>query len=334
MSDRIGKFEVVREARIQALTLSITFVVWLSILVAGETMAADAPFTVHRYANPEFAYLNAYVVETRRHVVLVDAGASEIDGARIREMIGKLNKPVAAVLLTHGHIDHYGGIATAVDDGVPVIAGAGTARQIAENDEAYFARIPAVFPQHRRAPQRVFGHGQSLAVDGVTFTVHELGPGESYADVWWSAEAKGKRAAFIGDVAMYGIHAFFQSGRSGEWLRSLRLLQREIPRDASIYLGHDTEPADGKPTMDGFGKIAWQIAYIEKYREAVRSVARGRARLSDDNIARVVELMADVLPKDRLDFLVPLGANVVAAELAMDTAKAELEVKLRQLFAN
>jgi len=332
MSDRIDIFGFARSA-LAHWAAAIIVLVFLADF-AAVAAPLQGPFAVHRYANPEFAHLNAYIVETRRHVVLVDAGASDLDGARIREVIGKLNKPVAAVLLTHGHIDHYGGIAAATDDGVPVISGAGTARQIGEYDDEYFARIPTVFPQHRRMPGRVFGHGQSLSVDGVTFTLNDLGPGESYADVWWSVEAKGKQAAFIGDVAMYGIHAFFQSGRSGEWLRSLRRLQQKIPRRASIYLGHDTDPVDGAPTMDGFGKITWQIAYIEKYREAVRSVARGRTHLNDGDVARVVELMADVLPKDRLDFLVPLSANIVAAELAMDTAKAELEVELRQLFAN
>ena len=308
---------------------------WLAGFVGETAIASPATtFVVHRYANPEFAHLNAYVVETRRHVVLIDAGASEIDGARLRAMISRIGKPVQAVLLTHGHIDHYGGIASAVDERVPVISGAGTARQIAEHDDIYFARIPTVFPKQRRLPQRIFGHGQSLTLDGVAFTLRELGPGESFADVWWSVEARGRTAAFIGDVAMYGIHAFFQSGRSAAWLRSLHLLQDEIPAGAEIFLGHDTDPADAPPTMDGMGKIAWQIAYIETYRAAVRSVAQGRAHLNETDVARVAEKMNGVLPKDRLDFLPTLGANIVAAELALEAAQADLEGDLQRLFAN
>lgn len=309
--------------------------VWLAAPVSDAAFASPTPaFAVHRYANPEFAHLNAYVIETRRHVVLIDAGASEIDGARLRAMVSRIGKPVQAVLLTHGHIDHYGGIASAVDEHVPVISGSGTARQVADYDDLYFARIPTVFPKRRRLPQRIFGHGESLTVDGVAFTLHELGPGESFADVWWSVEARGSKAAFIGDVAMYGIHAFFQSGRSAAWLRSLHLLQKQMPADAAIFLGHDTDPVDSPPTTDGLGKIAWQIACIERYREAVRSIAQGRAHLSGADVARVAAKMSGMLPKDRLDFLPALGANVVAAELALEAAQANLEVNLRRLFAN
>lgn len=51
----------------------------------------------------EVAGENTYFLENETHLLVVDPGS---DWARIREKLLTLNKPIAAILLTHTHYDH------------------------------------------------------------------------------------------------------------------------------------------------------------------------------------------------------------------------------------
>jgi glyoxylase-like metal-dependent hydrolase (beta-lactamase superfamily II) len=49
-------------------------------------------------------------------------------------MIEQTGKPLTAVLLTHAHVDHYGGAFVLKAQGAELIAGRGVARQLVEFD--------------------------------------------------------------------------------------------------------------------------------------------------------------------------------------------------------
>jgi glyoxylase-like metal-dependent hydrolase (beta-lactamase superfamily II) len=55
-------------------------------------------------------YSNAYIVEFEDHLVLVDAGMDK-KAKELIEAIEKTGKKPAAVLITHGHLDHINGLA-------------------------------------------------------------------------------------------------------------------------------------------------------------------------------------------------------------------------------
>jgi len=48
----------------------------------------------------------------------------------------------------------------------------------------------------------------SVSIDGLTFTVYDLGLGESDSDSYWVMEGDGKKVAFIGDVVLNHFHAY------------------------------------------------------------------------------------------------------------------------------
>src|SRR5436190_3832670 len=64
-------------------------------------------------------YANAYIIETRQHVVIVDTTLLTSSSQALRAKIDAIGKPLAAILITHGHPDHYNGI-TNVINGKPV----------------------------------------------------------------------------------------------------------------------------------------------------------------------------------------------------------------------
>ncbi len=91
---------------------------------------------IHRHSTgPEGALVNAYLVETSEGVVAVDGTLTVSDGRALRAQLESLGKPLLAVLVTHAHPDHYGGIVELVGrDDVPVIATAGVDAVIRRDD--------------------------------------------------------------------------------------------------------------------------------------------------------------------------------------------------------
>jgi len=290
----------------------------LAAAIAPNLLAGAPPVApvVHRLAaDASGIFANAYVVETARGLVVIDGRLLTSDGQAVRAKLDALGKPLLAVLVTHGHPDHYNGITEIVSGAdVPIVATAGVAEVIRKDDAAKEAQWSATFgaewPKKRTFPDRVVKDGDSLAVGGLTFKVHDLGPGESHSDSYWTTELDGRRVAFIGDAVLHGMHAYVADGHTSRWLANLDRLRRELADAATLYPGH------GDP--GGLEMLDWQKNYLTHYRAAVKELAGGEARLSEAQKKDLVARMKRVLPDDRLEFLVPLGADAVAAELAAE----------------
>jgi glyoxylase-like metal-dependent hydrolase (beta-lactamase superfamily II) len=265
------------------------------------------------FRSPEAGiFSNAYLVETAQHVVVIDATLLESTSKALRGRLEAIHKPLAAVLITHGHPDHYNGITNILNgEQVDVVSTKPVDHVIREYDAAkeqqWRPTFGAEWPAKRTFPNRTLDDGGSIVVDGVKFTVHELGPGESHADSYWLVQAGGRRIAFIGDVVLDHVHAYMSDGHSKRWLKNISRLRRELKGVESIYPGHGD--ADGVALLD------WERGYLEKYRTEVAALAKGNASLSEDDKKMLVQKMKEYLPNDRLEFLIALGADPVAAEL-------------------
>ena len=60
-------------------------------------------------------HVHAYVVELENSVVVVDATLALSSARDLRTVAESFGKPIEAVLLTHGHPDHYTGLAEFAD---------------------------------------------------------------------------------------------------------------------------------------------------------------------------------------------------------------------------
>lgn len=261
-------------------------------------------------------FVNAYLVETEHGVVAVDSTLTNSDSKALRQQLDALKKPLLAVLLTHGHPDHYNGVTTLSEGtGAPVIATEKVDAIIRQYDAAKEAQWRPMFgaewPDKRTFPSRIAKDGETIALDGVRFTVHDLGAGESHADAYWVLEeedAPHPRAAFIGDAVFNGAHSYLADGHIDEWLANLDRLERELSGVAQIYPGHG---AAGGPEL-----FAVERDYLRTYRDTVRELAHGETKLDDAAKAELVRRMKVKLPTDKLEFMIAFGADPVAAEIS------------------
>jgi glyoxylase-like metal-dependent hydrolase (beta-lactamase superfamily II) len=280
----------------------------------GEAVSGEP--TIHRFpATHKGAFVNAYLVETESGVVAVD-GLLTVSAAReMRSALDRMGKPLHAVLLTQSHPDHYAGVVEIVArDDVPIVAPQGVIDTIAADDAMKDQIVGPMFgdewPTARVFPDTPIGDGESVTLDDVTFTVIDLGPGESPHDSPWVL-GDDERIVFLGDQIYDRKHCFLADGFYGEWLANIATLRKRFPGDATFYIGH------GGPV--GAEMWDWQRGYIELFLDAVSDADWSEPESAK---ATVVTRMKEYEPSDELQFLMELSIEPIAAQQGLLTPSA------------
>lgn len=276
---------------------------------------------VHTYRSAERGlFVNSYLVEGPSGVVAVDAPLLVSDGRAFRARLDALTVPLAGVLITHPHPDHYNGVRQLVDGlgDVPVLALPEVDRTIREHDAAKRAQWGPVFgnewPSTVTFPTDTVTDGDPVELAGLRFTALDLGPGESASETVWLLDAPepGRQAAFVGDLVFGGTHCYLADGRTADWIAALDTAGRRLRPGARLYLGH------GEPT--GVGALREQRAYLMMVREVVGRLAAGADALTPAAAAELQTVMERYLPGAPLGWLLGAGCDAVAAELASRAA--------------
>jgi glyoxylase-like metal-dependent hydrolase (beta-lactamase superfamily II) len=268
----------------------------------------SAGYRIHTYTAAEAGLLvNSYLIEAADGVVLVDANLLLSDARALAARIEALHKPLLGVFVTHAHPDHFNGLPVVAGPDVPVYAAAGVAETIARIAEPKRAQWQPVYgaewPDEHRVPDRPLADGEAVDLAGLRFSVHAVGAAESHADSYVRVGGD----AFVGDLAFHGTHPYTADGHTGRWLAALDTLTADLA-GAVLHPGH------GGP--GGVGMFADQRRYLLMYREVVRRLAAGAPALTEPQQAELAEVMTRFLPDAPLAWMVGLGADAVAAELA------------------
>jgi glyoxylase-like metal-dependent hydrolase (beta-lactamase superfamily II) len=250
--------------------------------------------------------VNSYLIHGADGVVVVDAQLTIDDAAAVRGEVVRSGLPLAGVLITHPHPDHYAGLATITAGGdVPIVSTAEVAEVIrrddALKDQVVGPMMGAQWPAERPFPNTIVEPGRAVELAGLSFTAHDLGPGESHADVMWALD---ERTLFTGDVAYNDMHAYLADGRYVTWLTQLETLQATIPDDATLYVGHGS-PGDK-------GLLTQQMRYVEAFVDAVRRAADEEP---DARTEAVTAAVREIVANDRLLFLMQLSIEHVLGSI-------------------
>lgn len=270
---------------------------------------------VHTYRAAEPGlHVNSYLVEGESGVVVVDTSLLVSDIEALRARLRALRKPLLAIVVTHAHPDHFNGVLGLVRDReVPVYATAGVGRVIEEIAGVKRAQWSPVYgpewPAETYYPNSLLADGGRVQLDEMSFTVRDIGPAESHADSYLVLTAdEGAAVAFTGDLAFHGMHPYTADGHSGAWLAALDVLGGDLAGVAALYPGH------GDPA--GRGLLADQRRYLLYYREVIRRLSGGEPQLSEAAKSELSTALQAFLPDAPLTWMIELGADAVAAELA------------------
>ena len=200
-------------------------------------------YTIEAIESAPFAQL-CYVawLAGRSDAIVVDPG---FDTKSVLRLLGDERLQAAAILNTHGHVDHIAGNAALklAFPEAPLIIGRHETALLTDPD----ANMSAPFGLPIRSPEadRLVADGDRLEVAGFDFLVREI-PGHSPGSVVYIAEQFDPPIVFGGDVLFAGSVGRTDFGGDFPLLKSgIRLKLFALPDATRVYPGHGPETTVG-----------------------------------------------------------------------------------------
>jgi hydroxyacylglutathione hydrolase len=175
---------------------------------------------------------NCYIVRAERtaaEAVVIDPGA---EAERLRTELAGMGARCVAILITHGHWDHLGGVADLAEaTGAPV--------QMAEDERTLLEDInsftPFGFELRPYTPDVLLQGDETLELAGISFATLRV-PGHSPAHLAYHADG----CLFSGDLVFAGsVGRTDLPGADWETLvASVRMLADRFPPETIVYPGH------------------------------------------------------------------------------------------------
>src|SRR5882757_6024886 len=236
--------------------------------------------------------VNVFWLSTPQGLVLVDGLRTLSDARRALTQIQATGRPVAAILVTHPHPDHVGGLTEfhRAYPAAPIYANTATAEFVRTDPLGFYAlthqQLGDDHPAKPVVPDHTVAAGAPLDVAGLHLETAEFGAGEAVTAVAYYQPDTG--ALFAGDLVGNRVTPALLEGHTCGWLTGLDQLRARFPAAKNLYPGHGA-PGDPATLIDA------QREYLRTFRAftwptAAESSPGGREVTADERRVVVTEL--------------------------------------------
>ncbi len=276
--------------------------------------------TIHNYyTSPPFEEIYYYAIETDKGLILIDTGRLLSQAKYALENLQQLNKPILAILITHPHTDHFGGLPAFVEASgkdIPIYASQITFDSIQNDQRGYIEnrneQLGRDFPDSEEIPlpNSIVQDGQKITIGGVDIIVYDFPTNES--DTTTTYYLPEQQIMFIGDLVNGEKTPGLFEGNTSNWLKTLRTIQEKFPDLEQVYPGH-TEPDNSNILIEA------QIDYIQTFRNLVSQAIKNDEAVNDEEKRNIVDEIEKLYPDYETSLLLPglieLNIDGVAEEL-------------------
>lgn len=181
---------------------------------------------------------NCYLLSLKEssECVIIDPG---LDAQPLVEFLQKESLVPKAILITHGHVDHIGGIPEidAKWNDVPLYIGEHETKKLVDpeaNLSSYFG-----FSFVTREADFTVSDGETINVGGLELKALEI-PGHSQGHVVYLLTTEEQSFVFCGDVVFAGSvgRTDFPGGSHSDLIRNIHDKLLSLPNETILYPGH------------------------------------------------------------------------------------------------
>ncbi|PPD15526.1 MAG: hypothetical protein CTY25_06055 [Methylobacterium sp.] len=255
---------------------------WIGHATAQYTLGTG--LDIVQINRPGEGAVNSYILSGTDSIAILDGQRTGIEARQVVALARGIGKPVDAIVLSHEHPDHFGGLQILADafPQAPILASETTARLVVQNGAATLAFMKTVFgnamPDTVPRPTRILADGEKLRLAGLDWVVDQRGPCEALGMTMLHQSER--NILFAADLVGNRVTPWLVDKSTGAWLAELETARTRYAGIITCLPGHGAA-APARALMDQ------EMSYLTFFRDLVRSEMAGASPLSAEAKRRI-----------------------------------------------